>query len=49
VASRSTVTGGVAGVEYESTKYFPSGDPLITWFAFSGVSSVWPFPSSPMR
>ena len=47
--SRSTVTGGVSGVEYVSTKYRPSGDIVTTWFAFSGVSSVCPLPSKPMR
>ena len=47
--SRTTVTGGVSGVEYVSTKCRPSGESETTWFASSGVSSVRPRPSNPMR
>src|SRR6185312_3953285 len=39
-ALRSTVTGGVVGVEYASTKALPSGDSVIVWSAASGVSST---------
>jgi hypothetical protein len=40
LASRSTVTGGVVGVEYASTKVLPPGDISMVWSASSGVSSV---------
>src|SRR3982751_1826601 len=43
--SRSTDTGGVSGVEYVSTKYWPDGASAMLWSAFSGVSSVRPVPS----
>ncbi|CAM5470378.1 hypothetical protein RLIN73S_01578 [Rhodanobacter lindaniclasticus] len=39
-ARRSTVTGGVVGVEWTSTKVLPSGDKVISWLAASGVSRV---------
>jgi hypothetical protein len=39
VPSRSTVTAASSGVEYESTKYFPSGDIVTLWFAFSASAA----------
>ncbi len=40
LALRSTVTGGVVGVEYASTNDVPSGDSVTVWSAASGVSST---------
>jgi hypothetical protein len=45
--SRSTLTGGVTGVEYTSTNDVPDGDAMIPCSASSGVSSVTSGLSSP--
>ena len=47
--SRTTVTGGIVGVEYWSTNVSPSGASQTTWFALSGVRSWTSPPSRPAR
>jgi hypothetical protein len=44
-ALRSTVTGGVVGVDQASANRRPSGDRVMVWSAGSGASSVGAPPS----